>query len=217
MKKSRTKSEALEVQYRQRYESVLKPLAEAIEKHVRGYFQGQPRIDRISARPKDVSSFMEKANKQVGGRRKYSEPLHQIQDQVGARIVTFYTSDVLVLDGIVDKYFTAIESKDHVPDSEWEFGYFGRHRILVIPSDVIDDSWDKDLVPRFFELQIRTLFQHAWSEGQHNFGYKEGETSLNLDQKRRLAFTSAQAWGADRIFDDLFQELLAGIEDKSTK
>jgi len=212
MKRSKLKSETLETQYRQRYESVLKPLAGSLEKHIKGYFQGQPRIDRISARPKDVSSFVKKANKTTSGRRKYSEPFHQIQDQIGARIITFYNSDVLTLDKIVDKYFTAIESKLHVPDSEWEFGYFGLHRILVIPSDVIDDGWDKDLVPRFFELQIKTLFQHAWSEAQHDVGYKEREISLNLDQKRRLAFTSAQAWGADRIFDDLFQELLAAMD-----
>jgi hypothetical protein len=29
---------------------------------------------------------------------------------------------------------------------------------------------------------------------------------LNSDEKRRLAFTSAQAWGADIIFDELFKE-----------
>ena len=105
------------------------------------------------------------------------------------------------------KYFRAIESRLLVPESEWEFGYFGKHHILVIPSDVIDDSWDKTMVPRFFELQIKTLFQHAWSEAEHDVGYKEGEKKLDIDQKRRLAFTSAQAWGADRVFDELFKEL----------
>jgi len=209
MKSSRLKPETLEASYRKRHETVLKPLASALANHITDCFKGQSRIDRISARPKDVSSFLTKANKMGGRHRKYSEPLHQIQDQVGARIVTFYRSDVDCLDKIVGKYFRAIESKDHVPDSEWEFGYFGRHHILVIPSDVIDDDWDKALVPKFFELQIKTLFQHAWSEAEHDVGYKEGEKPLNLDQKRRLAFTSAQAWGADRVFDELFRELLA--------
>jgi putative GTP pyrophosphokinase len=116
------------------------------------------------------------------------------------------------LDKVVEKYFRAIESKDHVPDSEWEFGYFGRHYVLVIPSDVIEDNWDKALVPKFFELQIKTLFQHAWSEAEHDLGYKEVVAeSLNLDQKRRLAFTSAQAWGADHMFDELFRELTTPI------
>jgi ppGpp synthetase/RelA/SpoT-type nucleotidyltranferase len=201
----------LEALYRKRHETVLKSLASTLANHIADCFKGQPRIDRISARAKDVSSFLNKAEKMDGRRRKYSEPLHQIQDQVGARIITFYRSDADRLDKIVGKYFRAIESKDHVPDSEWEFGYFGRHHVLVIPSDVIDDDWDKAMVPKFFELQIKTLFQHAWSEAEHDVGYKEGEKPLSLDQKRRLAFTSAQAWGADRIFEELFQELLTPV------
>ena len=55
-------------------------------------------------------------------------------------------------------------------------------------------------MPKFFELQIKTLFQHAWSEAEHDLGYKE-DKHLNLDQKRRLAFTSAQAWGGP-LFED---------------
>jgi putative GTP pyrophosphokinase len=215
MKSSRLKPETLEASYRQRHETVLKPLASALAIYITDCFKGQSRIDRISARAKDVSSFLCKAKKIERRRRKYSEPLHQIQDQVGARIITFYRSDVDDLDKIVGKYFRAIESKDHVPDSEWEFGYFGRHHILVIPSDVIDDDWDKAMVPKFFELQIKTPFQHAWSEAEHDVGYKEGKKPLDLDQKRRLAFTSAQAWGADRIFDELFQELVTPVSTSS--
>lgn len=215
MKSSRLKPEKLEVLYRLRHETVLKPLASALVNHISDCFKGQPRIDRISVRAKDVSSFMNKAMKVEEDRRKYSEPIHQIQDQIGARIITFYRADVDELDKIIGKYFRAIESKDHVPDSEWEFGYFGRHHILVIPSDVIDDNWNRAMVPKFFELQIKTLFQHAWSQAEHDVGYKEEKKPLNLDQKRRLAFTSAQAWGADRVFDELFKELTKSVPPSS--
>ena len=215
MKSSRPKPEKLKSLYIQRYETVLRPLASALANHITDCFKGQPRIDRISARAKDVSSFLKKASKIDERRPKYPEPLHQIQDQVGARIITFYRSDVDELDKIVGKYFRAIELKDHVPDSEWEFGYFGRHHMLVTPSDVIDDHWDRAMVPKFFELQIKTLFQHAWSEAEHDLGYKEGDEPLNLDQKRRLAFTSAQAWGADRVFDELFRELTTPVPTSS--
>jgi putative GTP pyrophosphokinase len=58
----------------------------------------------------------------------------------------------------------------------------------------------------FFELQLKTLFQHAWSEADHDLGYKPS-AELSLDQKRRLAFTAAQAWGADLIFDELYREI----------
>ncbi len=207
MKSSRPKPEALEAEYTRRHEAVLKPLASALCAHIAECFRGQPRVDRITARAKDVASFLKKANKVEKRKRKYAEPLSQIQDQIGARIVTFYRSDVDALDDIVTKYFTGIESRLHVPDSEWEFGYFGKHHVLVIPNDVIDETWDEALVPKFFELQIKTLFQHAWSEAEHDIGYKEAGKPLDLEQKRRLAFTSAQAWGADMVFNELFAEI----------
>jgi putative GTP pyrophosphokinase len=196
----------MEEAYRQRHDAVLKPLASAIESYLREIFQKEPRIDRISARPKSIDRFVAKANAMVDGRPKYSEPLRQIQDQIGARIITFYRSDVDRVHAAVMRYLKAIELQDMVPESEWEFGYFGRHFILLIPSDVISSSLDRALIPQFFELQIKTLFQHAWSEANHDLGYKPGLKPLDSDAKRRLAFTSAQAWGADLIFDELFKE-----------
>ena len=65
--------------------------------------------------------------------------------------------------------------------------------------------------PTFFELQIKTLFEHSWAEANHDLAYKP-HSELNLVQKRKIAFTAAQAWGADKIFDELSQELLNGKE-----
>jgi putative GTP pyrophosphokinase len=209
MNGSRPVGNSLEEAYRQRYDKVLKLLATALCAHVSDYFKDEPRIDRITARAKDVKSFLTKAQNQVGGKPKYTEPLTQIQDQLGVRIITLFRSDVERLDEIVKRYFRAIEYKDRVPDSEWEFGYFGRHYVLLLPSDVVEDGMDAEMVPGFFELQVRTLFQHAWSEAEHDLGYKPGVKPLTPDETRRLAFTSAQAWGADRIFDELFRDRTA--------
>ncbi|HWK93924.1 MAG TPA: hypothetical protein VNR39_00740 [Pseudolabrys sp.] len=168
-------------------------------------FREQPRLDRISVRPKDIEKFLKKAKARVDGAKKYSEPLSQIQDQIGARIITYFKSDVDRFDSLIRRYFQPIEYRDRIPESEWEFGYFGRHYVLVLPTDVVEDSIDRRLVPDFFELQVKTLFQHAWSEAEHDLGYKPGLVPLSVDETRRLAFTSAQAWGADEVFDDLFR------------
>jgi len=206
MKNSNPSADSLEEEYRQRYEKALKPVALALRDHVAGCFEGQPRIDRISARAKDVKSFIAKAKKEEAGARKYSEPLGQIQDQIGCRIITFVLADVERIDALIMKYFRAIEFEDHIPESEWEFGYFGRHYVLLLPADVVDGGIEPSMVPSFFELQVKTMFQHAWSEAEHDLGYKPGDEPLTSVQKRRLAFTSAQAWGADQIFNELFEE-----------
>jgi putative GTP pyrophosphokinase len=180
------------------------PLASGLEAHLKGLFEGFPRIDRISVRAKNVDRFVAKAEKQENGGPKYTAPLNQIQDQVGARIVTLYASDVDRVRQEIEKYFKYIESKQIVPESESEFGYEGRHFILFVPTDLIDESEES---VEFFELQIKTLFQHAWSEAEHDLGYKPS-SKLTSDQRRRLAFTAAQAWGADQIFDEMHRQII---------
>ncbi len=158
----------------------------------------------MAGRP--TSAFLAKAAKEEGETAKYTHPLHQIQDQIGARIICFYLSDVDAVSAIIERYFKQVERRQVIPEREAEFGYVGRHYVLLVPTDVIEPAWEKRHTPEFFELQIKTLFQHAWSEADHDLGYKPGEGELSADQKRRIAFTAAQAWGADRLFDELFRE-----------
>lgn len=196
----------LRTEYTARYTKALKPVATALAANLSDILAGTSRVDRVMARPKSIERFMGKAEKKEGGKLKYEDPLNQIQDQIGARIITFYTSEVPIVEEAILKEFRPIESRYVVPQRQWEFGYFGRHHILLMPSDLLSAAEDKNLVPEVFELQIKTLFQHAWSEAEHDLGYKPGEQPLDPEDERFLAFTSAQAWGADRIFDDLFKK-----------
>jgi putative GTP pyrophosphokinase len=197
--------------YEQRRTQMLAVLATRLEAHLRAVLDGCERIDRISVRAKSVERFVAKAEKEIDGKRRYDDPLTQIQDQLGARIVTFYKCDVDRLTTEVLRYFRHIESVQIVPDSESEFGYEGRHFILFLPRDIFDDEVKEEESITFFELQIKTLFQHAWSEAEHDLGYKP-TTILTSDQKKRLAFTAAQAWGADQIFDDLYRQIETPVQ-----
>lgn len=203
----RSMRQELELRYRLRFETVLKPLAESLEYHLQDTLEGIGRIDRIQARAKSPSRFMAKASKSEGGGQKYAEPMSQIEDQVGARIIVFYIDDVDRVAKEIDRYFHHIERRDLIPERVSEFGYFGRHYILGMPTDIVDPAWDKAMIPEFFELQIKTLFQHAWAEANHDLGYKEFEGEMSSDSKRRMAWASAQAWGADQIFNELFRDL----------
>jgi len=197
---------SLSESYVERRKRVLSPLAERLAMHLDKLFEDFGRIDRISVRAKSVDRFVAKAEKQENGKRKYDDPLNHIQDQVGARIVTFYASDVERVRLEIEKYFRYIESKKIVPESESEFGYEGRHFILFVPEDLIDEKLRGEESVEFFELQIKTLFQHAWSEAEHDLGYKPSG-KLTSEQRRRLAFTAAQAWGADEIFDEMHRQV----------
>jgi putative GTP pyrophosphokinase len=188
----------IELEYKNRYEQYLQPISVELENHFKDNLSEIKRIDRICARAKSVDRFIKKAQKIENGKKKYSDPINQIQDQIGVRIITFFNEDVYKVATTIENYYRRIESKDLIPESESEFGYVGKHYILLLPDDVINDDIDKDNIPTFFELQIKTLFQHAWSEANHDLGYKP-VADLKSEFKRKIAFTAAQAWGADQI------------------
>lgn len=190
--------------YEKRYKEQLLQLSDGLEAHLKKTFCKSDRIDRISVRPKSIESFVEKSQRvDEKGLKVYDAPLDQIQDQIGARIVAFYLDDVKSLESTVNQHFRKIEDKNLFPNSDYEFGYFGKHYILFLPSHLTRPEIEND-IPPVFELQIKTLFQHAWSEANHDLGYKPGGYELKSDDNRRLAFTAAQAWGADQIFNELY-------------
>ena len=193
----------LRSQYSTRRANILEPIAAALQKHLRNQLRDIKRIDQITARAKDVDSFMDKAvrEKDEGG-PKYPDPLNEIQDQIGVRVVTFYLDDVDTVSQELESYYHDIENRRVEPDSTKEFDYVGKHYILILPRDVVAQTMERSDVPRVFELQLKTLFQHAWGEANHDLGYKP-RGSLESEEKRKIAFAAAQAWGADRMFQEL--------------
>lgn len=185
-------------------EKISKKLHENVEKKID--FNKIQRIDRITARAKSPDSFLAKAQKlDKNKNRKYQNPFCDIQDQIGVRIITCYLDDVEKVRETIEAYYTFIEAKTKKPESVEEFGYEAKHYIFHIPEDLYE-KYNSSPIPKFFELQIKTLFQHAWSEAEHDLGYKP-ENPLNKVQRRKIAFTAAQAWGADNIFNEVFTEL----------
>lgn len=197
--------------YQERHEEFLLNMAKNLEDYVTSLISERrvERIDRISARAKDPARFDAKATKKTKeGEYKYQDPLEQIQDQIGLRIVVFYLSDVDVIEEeLVNRFFQRIERKEITPDDTWQFSYFGRHFILQLPNEAFTEGSDRDALPFCFELQVKTLFQHAWSEAGHDLAYKPMQGELSDEETRKLAYTAAQAWGADQVFHELFRNL----------
>jgi putative GTP pyrophosphokinase len=193
--------------YERRYGACLLKLQPMLEDYIREAVAEYPRIDRVVARAKAVDRFMAKAARTQDGALKYSDPLNQIQDQLAARIVTYYLLDVGLINQLINDYFGSVEQKRIVPESESEFGYEGWHHVLFIPKDILTPDVPRGDCPEFFELQVNTLFQHAWAEANHDLGYKP-PSQLDTEERRRIAFTAAQAWGADTLFNELEAKLL---------
>jgi ppGpp synthetase/RelA/SpoT-type nucleotidyltranferase len=194
---SDTEESQLRTSYAQRLR-ILAQVCSEIEALLASMLRGFPRVDKIAGRPKPPDRFTEKAFRldDKTGKRKYADPLKDIQDQVALRVVVYYRSDVQPVREAVLREFREIEdtAKEH-PDPGM-FGYEAHHFICMIPPEIIA-KYQPPI--DFFELQISTLFQHAWAEANHDLGYKP-TTPLDFDQRRQIAWAAAQAWGADEIF-----------------
>jgi len=196
------KEKELLVQYTQRYPSLVQAAA-LIKKLLEQLLKDTDRIDMISARAKDPTRFMEKAARidpQTNAAR-YTDPLSEIQDQVGSRVVVFYTDDVEpVRKKILDEFRHVEDRKQEDPDPR-RFGYDSHHFVCLIPPDIRKKT---NTPIDFIEIQVSTLFQHAWAEANHDLDYKP-EDVLDYDTMKEIAFSAAQAWGADRLFSKLWK------------
>ena len=189
--------------YQDKKTNHLDGMASELEQHLKTVIE-HPRIDRIICRVKSVDKFIEKAKKKKeDGTLKYSNPLLQIQDQIGARIIVFYKQDVQDIKYQIESFFNHIEELEKEAPG-LEFGYESLHYILRYPKNEIPYAEASEL--DFFELQIKTLYQHAFAEAEHDMRYKY-RGYLTKEQKRLFAFAAAQAWGADKVFEDLYQEI----------
>jgi len=181
---------------------LLQKISDKLERFLSELFSEVHHIDRIGSRIKAEESYLNKAMKKVEEKEKYEIPLKEIQDLIGARIVIYYKTDVDAVADLIKKHFDFVEENRFVPDDVSKFGYEGVHYICMIPNTIYSDHKANLLVPEFFELQIKTLYQHAWSQAEHGLGYKPG-AKLSFDEERKLAFIAAQSWGADSILDEL--------------
>jgi putative GTP pyrophosphokinase len=197
---------AIKDEYAERY-PVLVETAKKLQDHLNELTSNLLRIDSITARAKHPDRYFVKATKtNDDGTEKYPNPKYAIQDQIGARINVLYLSDIEIVRAEIINFMNFIEETPKSPEDDAAFGYVGHHFIFQTPEDIIPDDC-KDTIPEFFELQIKTLFQHAWSETSHDIGYK-APRALNSEKRRQMAFTAAQAWGADRIFEELAKGLV---------
>lgn len=158
--------------------------------------------DSVAARVKDPDSLLRKLRA-----RGYENPTHDLTDGVGVRVSVHYRDGV---DASVDaiKARVAIDESRSVDKrsqlSIYEFGYRSVHLIarlgdigLDIPDDV-EDSW--------FEIQVRSVLEHAWAEIEHEVVYKSG-VSFSDETLRSFAAVA----GTLELMDGQFEGFRAAI------
>ncbi|GAA5501607.1 hypothetical protein Dxin01_01343 [Deinococcus xinjiangensis] len=131
------------------------------------------KIHHITGRVKKPQSFADKLRRKPG---RYAT-LDDVTDLVGVRVITYFESDVNVVSRLLEGTFdvdwnnSSDKSKMHDPD---RFGYMGVHYVVQAEPQLPAFAGLR-LAGSCFEIQIRSILQHAWAEIEHDLGYKNRE------------------------------------------
>lgn len=128
------------------------------------------------------------------------QSLKDLTDILGLRVITFYIDDVDKVASALERLFvidwdnSIDKRKAHEIDS---FGYLSLHYICSLPD-----------FPYRFEVQMRTLLQHAWANMNHDTGYKSG-----VDIPKHYMRSMNRLAGMLELIDDEFSHIRVELAD----
>ncbi|MGY8820848.1 MAG: GTP pyrophosphokinase [Pseudomonadales bacterium] len=158
----------------------------------------------VTGRTKDAAGIAKKIK-----RKGYSNPVEQLTDISGIRIVVFFESDVARVNQIIAEAFNVHRehslNKDDLLSPD-QIGYRSVHTVCDIGDNRAQLPEFDGLPGLRFEFQIRTVLQHAWAELAHDRNYKfTGRLPKQLE--RKLYLYAGMLEVADRGFDEVSQEI----------
>jgi predicted RNase H-like nuclease/ppGpp synthetase/RelA/SpoT-type nucleotidyltranferase len=173
----------------------------------------------VTGRTKGVESFAAKAGRMVNGRPAFSNPLRDITDQIGVRVITYVHSDVSAVADLLADQVVVKDDRDLGQEtaSEGRFGYASRHLLIALDAARESDPVYADLRGRIAQVQVRTVLQHAWAEFEHDIRYKgtvPEEHARDLDRRFTLAAGLLEL--ADQEFSTIRERLRSGTPELST-
>jgi ppGpp synthetase/RelA/SpoT-type nucleotidyltranferase len=159
----------------------------------------------IAARAKTVESFIQKSTRSdEDGRKKYSQPISEITDLAGVRVICYTLEDVKRVCSFIHDQFTVLEEID-VGQKRFDSGKFGYQSMHFI----VKFSEQRSAFPEFriysdmvCEIQVRTVLQHAWAEIEHKIRYK-GVGAENKELGRKFLSLAGLLEVADREFQSI--------------
>jgi putative GTP pyrophosphokinase len=182
------------IESRSNYEKLAEEVAYILESKV-----SKARIEyaAVTCRAKTLASFCEKVV-----RKKYQDPLKEVTDLAGVRIVYLYASDLSHIESVIEGEFRILEKVAKVEEEGTDrFGYGALHYLITLGKKASGARYD-DLKDMVCEIQVRTILQDAWALVAHHLSYKK-EADIPKKLRRKLYALSGLFETADDQFDRL--------------
>ncbi len=158
----------------------------------------------IFNRVKELESFKEKIKDP-----KYSNPQEQITDLAGIRIICYVESDIEKICKVIEENFD-IDDENSGDKSKLlgtdRVGYKSIHYVAKLNRARLVLPEYQSFSNSKFEIQIRTILQHAWAEIEHDRNYKfSGE--LPHEIQRRFKLVAGILELADKEFNRIASDI----------
>lgn len=165
------------------------------------------RVHSINARVKQRASLQQKLERPDAN----YEVLSEVTDLIGIRIITYFDTDVDQVARCVADDFTLDEDysvdKREIQASD-RFGYLSLHYVASLSERRERLAEYRIFAGVQFEIQIRSILQHAWAEIEHDMGYKS-EQAVPKEIRRRFFRLAGLLEIADAEFSRIRQDLSA--------
>jgi len=158
----------------------------------------------VTGRAKSIESYKLKASKP-----KYRDPYSEIMDMAGLRVITYTDSDAKRVFDVTKSTFELYPTLSSDKTKELgvdKVGYRSLDCIATLGKERLKLPENRLFRNLCFEIQIRTILQHAWAEFEHDRNYKF-KGLLPKDLRRRLLLIAGSLESIDREFDNLSKEI----------
>lgn len=144
-----------------------------------------------------------KTEKSLAGKLERKSDLYNtfedLNDILGCRIICFFSDEIDKIGKKIEESFVIDWEKSSDKRAllnENAFGYLSLHYTCSLP---FNDKWPNEICGKKFEIQIRTILQHAWSAIHHDIGYKS-----DFGVPRQINRQFARLAGLLELADDEF-------------
>lgn len=163
----------------------------------------------ISARAKGIDRFAEKASKPDPDdptRPKYPDPITEIEDLAGARVIAYVLRALPQIEDVVVREFDVVERSDKGAQliEKALVGYRSIHLIVRMKPERVKLLEYREFSDLRAEVQIRTILQHAWAEIEHDMRYKPA-SEPNKELSQRFTALAGLIEVGDREFDQIYE------------
>ncbi|MCX5800578.1 MAG: RyR domain-containing protein [Candidatus Eisenbacteria bacterium] len=183
-----------------RYQKYANMLQVVLEKAAKKYAP----LAIVQTRPKSVASFGEKIQRK---KNKYRDPVNQITDLCGARVILPTLAEVRAVCEFIERHFdidweNTIDVAQRLKPAE--FGYRSVHYVVrlrpgVFPTGDVDVEIPEETLGLKAEIQVKTILEHAWAVFTHDRAYK-GAFKIPEKWQRELSALAGMLEQTDNSF-----------------